>query len=135
MSSIVRYQKFINATYTVEMSMPVDNDGQTLGQEIATVGGYTYVYLPDDAKLPQQPSEITVDEVTLDEALRQELSAASPYVQLVNKRVREMIEQQYAVEDEIKLIRTAPSEEFDIYNAFAESCRQWGREKKAEIGL
>ena len=25
----------------------------------------------------------------------------------------------------------APSEEFDIYNAHAEACRQWGKEQKA----
>lgn len=37
----------------------------------------------------------------------------------------------YSLTDEIKLLRTAPSEEFDIYNAHAEACRQWGKEQKA----
>lgn len=91
--------------------------------------------LPDGVTLPAQPAEITVEPVTLTEALKADISAASPHVQLINQRVKEMIAQQYAIEDEIKLIRTAPSEEFDIYNAFVESCRQWGREQKAALGL
>ena len=32
-------------------------------------------------------------------------------------------------------IRTAPSEEFDVYNEHAEACRQWGREQKVLLGL
>ena len=135
MSSIVRYRKFIDAVYTVEISLPADEQGQRVGQEIATVDGYTYVALPDGVTLPAQPAEITVEPVTLTEALKADISVASPHVQLINQRVKEMIAQQYAIEDEIKLIRTAPSEEFDIYNAFVESCRQWGREQKAALGL
>lgn len=135
MSSIVRYQKFIDAVYTVEISLPVDEQGQRVGQEIATVDGYTYVSLPDGATLPAQPAEITVEPVTVTETVKAEISAASPHVQLINQRVKEMIAQQYSIEDEIKLIRTAPSEEFDIYNDFAEACRQWGRDQKALIGL
>lgn len=135
MSSIVRYQKFIDAVYTVEISLPVDEQGQRVGQEIATVDGYTYVSLPDGATLPAQPAEITVEPVTVTETVKAEISAASPHVHLINQRVKEMIAQQYSIEDEIKLIRTAPSEEFDIYNDFAEACRQWGRDQKALIGL
>lgn len=135
MSSIVRYQKFIDAVYTVEISLPVDEQGQRVGQEIATVDGYTYVSLPDGVALPAQPDAITVEPVTLTEAVRVKISAASPHVQLINQRVKEMISEQYSVEDEIKLIRTAPSEEFDVYNSFVESCRQWGRDQKAALGL
>ena len=37
--------------------------------------------------------------------------------------------------NEIKLLRTAPSAEFEAYNAHAEACRAWGREQKAALGL
>ena len=57
------------------------------------------------------------------------------HVALINQRVKDMIAARYSVEDEIKMIRTAPSEEFDIYNDFSEACRQWGRDQKALIGL
>lgn len=49
----------------------------------------------------------------------------------INQRVCEMIAEQYSITDEIKLIRTAPSHEFDVYNEHAEACRRWGREQKA----
>lgn len=95
----------------------------------------TYVSLPTGATLPAQPSEITVEPVTLTDALKAEIAAASPHVQLINERVKGMIAQQYAIEDEIKLLRTAPSEEFDVYNEYVESCRAWGRSQKSELGL
>lgn len=135
MSSIVRYQKFIDAIHAVEISLPVDQDGQRLGQELATIDGVTYVSLPTGATLPAQPAKITVEPVTLTDALKAEIAAASPHVQLINERVKSMIAQQYTIEDEIKLLRAAPSEEFDIYNAFVEDCRQWGRDQKAALGL
>ena len=53
----------------------------------------------------------------------------------INQRVCEMIAESYSVTDEIKLIRTAPSEEFEIYNEHAEACRQWGREQKVLLGI
>ena len=49
----------------------------------------------------------------------------------INQRVREMIREQYSIEDEIKLLRTAPSPEFELWNAYVEDCRAWGREQKA----
>lgn len=49
----------------------------------------------------------------------------------INQRVREMIREQYSIEDEIKLLRTAPSPEFELWNAHVEDCRAWGREQKA----
>lgn len=51
----------------------------------------------------------------------------------INQRVREMIREQYSIEDEIKLLRTAPSPEFELWNAHVEDCRAWGREQKALI--
>ena len=44
-----------------------------------------------------------------------------------------MIRGQYSIEDEIKLLRTAPSPEFELWNAYVEDCREWGRLQKAEL--
>lgn len=131
---IYAYTKHITQVHTVEMVFPMSGTDR-IGTELATVDGITYVHIPDSETLPEQPSEITVSEVTLTGALKAEISAASPHVQLINQRVKEMIAQQYAIEDEIKLIRTSPSTAFDEYNTFVEACRQWGRDQKTFIGL
>ena len=56
-------------------------------------------------------------------------------VEAINQRVRDMIREQYSLEDEIQLLRTAPSPEFELWNAHVEACRDWGREQKARLGL
>ncbi len=135
MTYIVSYQKFIDDQRTVEIRLPEGEDNQRVGTELATVDGVTYVSLPDGAVLPEQPAEITVEPVTLTAELKQRISNASPFVRMIRKMVADKIAEQYSTGDEIKLIRTAPSAEFEAYNAYAEDCRAWGREQRAAIGL
>lgn len=134
---IFGYQKHITTTITRELAFPVNENHQRLGHELATVDGITYCSLPDGIALPEQPAEIaaSVQAVTLDPALTQKIKAASPLVRLINVTVAEKIAEQYSLADEIKLLRTAPSPEFEAYNAHAEACRAWGREQKAALGL
>ena len=135
MSYIVRYQKFIDADRTVEIRLPEGEGTERIGSELATIGEVTYVSLPDGAVLPQQPVEITVEPVTLTTDLREQICAASPLVRLINTNVVAMIRERYTVDDEIKLLRTAPSEEFDVYNEYVEACRAWGRDQRMALGL
>lgn len=135
MTYIVSYQKFINSERSVEMALPLSDGNQPTGQELATVDGITYVAIPDDAILPDQPQEITVSTVTLTPELKAQISANSPSTQLINQLVVEKIAEKYSINDEIKLIRTQPNAQFDEYNAYVESCRTWGREQKALLGL
>lgn len=104
---------------------------------MCTIDGVTYVSIPDGQVLPSQPEQISssVSEVTLTDELRADIHNASIHIAVISKRVAEQISQRYSVTDEIKLLRTAPSEEFDIYNEYAESCRAWGRAEKAKLGL
>lgn len=140
MPSIVSYQKYIDSIRTVEIRLPED-DGlmrQRLGTELATINGVTYVSLPDGVVLPaDQPEEIaaSVQIVTITPALRDEIANASPHVRLIRERVAGRIAERYSLGDEIKLLRTAPSAEFELYNAYAEDCRAWGRQQKAALGL
>lgn len=135
MTYIVSYRKYIDAIRTVEITLPEGDNHQRIGTELATIDGITYVSLPDDVELPKQPKEITVEKIDLTPALKADISAVSPHVRLIRERVAAKISDRYSIGDEIKLIRTAPSAEFEEYNEFAESCRAWGRELKAELGL
>lgn len=135
MSYIVRYHKFIDAAHTVEIALPSDTDGKRVGMELATIAGVTYVSLPDGSALPEQPAEIAVEQVELTPELKASISEASPFVRMINQMVSEKIAERYSTGDEIKLIRTSPSAEFEAYNAYAEDCRAWGREQKASVGL
>lgn len=106
--------------------------------ELATVEGVTYVHLPAGQALPdQQPAQIeaSIQAVVLTEEVLAQIEQASPHAALINERVRAMIAQKYRIEDEIKLLRTAPSPEFETYNAYVEDCREWGRLQKAALGL
>ena len=51
----------------------------------------------------------------------------------INAEVRAKIRLMYTVEDEIQLLRTAPSPEFEVYNAYVESCLEWGRNQKEAL--
>ena len=103
--------------------------------ELAEVDGWHYVSVPEAAQLPEQPTEIEWQAVTLDAALKAAIMANSRAVQLINQNVVDQIRALYSVDDELKLLRTAPSAEFEAYNAHAEACRAWGREQKAALGL
>lgn len=135
MTSIYAYRKFIDAVRTVEIRLPEDENRQRIGTELATIDGETYVSIPTGYELPTQPQEISVREIQLTPELKNEISAASPHVRLIRQKVSEKIAEQYSMGDEIKLIRTAPSAEFEAYNEYAESCRAWGREQRAALGL
>ena len=140
MTSIIAYRKSIDNTYTRELLLPEDDNRQRLGTELATVDGFTYVSIPDGAVLPaDQPKEIasTVEVLSMPLAddLRYSICLASPHVKLIDIRVVEKIRARYAIEDEIKLLRTGPSDSFNQWNAYVEECRAWGRAEKAALGL
>ena len=139
MSTIVRYRKYTDAIVTRELLFPEGAArGARLGTEVCAIDGVTYVSLPDKATLPgSQPEEVadSIETVILTDELRAALKAASPHVRLINDRVRATILERYTLEDEIQLLRTAPSPEFAAYNAYVEDCLAWGRAEKAKLGL
>jgi hypothetical protein len=135
MAKIYSYTKQSDQYTTFLMEMPRDQDGQTVGTELCTINGVTYVSIPDSAALPAQRSEVSYQLITPTPELAQQIKLESQHVHLINSRVAEKIAAEYSLADEIKLLRTAPSAEFELYNAHAEACRAWGREEKAKLGL
>jgi hypothetical protein len=93
------------------------------------------VYVPDAVDIPEQPTEINWQAVSPDATLLKAIRAASPNVRVINAGVVAKIRALYSVDDEIKLLRTAPSTEFDEWDAYVEECREWGNAEKAKIGL
>ena len=137
MPVIYKYQKISDA-YTTYLLAEPDYDGLGLESritELCTIDGVTYVSVPDSIALPQQPEQITVEEVELTDELKAAIKAESPHVQLINDRVVSKIREVYSLNDEIKMIRLSPSAESTVYGEYVESCREWGRVAKANLGL
>ena len=137
MTKIYKYQKVQDAYTTHCLVEPDYNLLETEDRitELCTIDGITYVSVPDSIILPAQPEQITVEEVELTDELKESIKSASPHVQLINDRVVSKIREVYSLNDEIKMIRLSPSEESAAYNEYVESCREWGRVAKANLGL
>ena len=130
MSQIISYTKRSNPYTVIRLNAPEGSN------ELCTLSGVTYVSIPDATSLPEQPAELDdIATVTVTDELRQQIGDASPHVALIRERVREKIADAYPLQEEIKLLRLAPSPEFDAYNDHAEACREWGRQQKSDLGL
>lgn len=132
MAYIVSYQKFITSDITVQLDAPEE------ATELCTIDGTTYVSIPDDSTLPNtQPIEISksVKQLVMTDEIRDLIKSESTHVQLIDERVKAKIAERYSITDEIKQLRSAPSDEFNAYTAYAEACREWGRQQKAVFGL
>lgn len=143
MTSIVAYRKASDQYSTYQLNAPD-------ATELCTLDGVTYVAVPDAAALPAQSAQIaaSVAVVAPDAVLAAAIKAASPHVQLIDQRMREMIREQYDLETELKYARFgvgaamgmySPSideiQEITVYGEFVESVRQWGRAERAKLGL
>lgn len=142
---MIAYRKVSDAYTTYQLRLPERGPGGDAqgpgGQEIATLpDGRTVVVLDTGAALPDEQPELiagTIEHLPspLPAELRETIRAASPHVALINQRVVEMIRQRYSPDDEIKLLRIAPSAETAQWNAYVEECRAWGRGERAKLGL
>ncbi|WP_396189833.1 hypothetical protein [Flavobacterium sp.] len=135
MSSIYKYRRITTEGPNGTTLYFKNADEGDRALELAEVAGWHYVSVQDTAQLPEQPAEIEWQAVTLDAETKAAIMATSRAVQLINQGVVDQIRALYSVDDELKLLRTAPSAEFEAYNAHAEDCRAWGRAEKAKLGL
>ena len=137
MIKIYKYQKITDQFTTYCLVEPDYNllEIEDRITELCTIDGITYVSVPDNINLPEQPEQITVEEVELTDELKAAIKAASPHVQLINERVVAKIRERYSVNDELKLLRIGLSEESTDYNNYIEECRDWGHAAKLKLGL
>ena len=145
MPFIVSYQKQSDAYTTYTLLAP---EGST---ELCTLDGVTYVSVPDDVALPEQPSQIAdsiVNPVTLTTELREAIKSTSLHCQLIHQRMEDKIREKYSLSDEQYFSRiasgvaigmyafeTGEQDELVAFGTYVEEVRQWGREQRAMLGL
>ena len=117
--------------------------------ELCEIDGKTYVTVPEDAgQMPEQHPEITLEPVIVDAGLRDRLKKSARICQLIDQSIIDLIRTRYNPEDEMYFARIGvgvsmgayqfePGEQEALlsYGAYVEECRQWGRQKRAELGL
>ena len=140
MPYIIRYRPvsndFTTATLRIHENAAAAEEVATASPiEIARLDGWHYVAVPDGYTLPPQNEIIEIETVKLSPELQERLSNESHLIKNINEAVRQQIAKKYSISDEIKLLRTAPSREFDEWNMYVEEIRAWGRIEKAKLGL
>lgn len=146
----MRYRKASDKYTTYQLATP-DRQEQDAPHvtELATLeDGYTYVAVPDGVTLPEQPTQITVEPVTLTPLLREQIKTASAHCELIAQRMQDKIRSNYSLEDEMYFARIGvgaanglyhpDGSEFQamtVFGEFVESVRQWGRGERAKLGL
>lgn len=116
--------------------------------ELAELDGWHYVFVPDGVTLPAQHAGIQWQAVTLTDALKEQIKAASRPCLLISEAMQQRIRAVYSVEDEQYFARIGvgvalgayafgPGEEEALlaFGAHVEACRQWGRDERARLGL
>ena len=141
MPAIYSYSKIIttgpNGT-VVSAILPVDTNHQPVGVELCTIGGVTYISIPDGYTLPAQSAGLTLTNIPLPiaTALHDQVCAASPHVQLIDKQTQAAIAQQYDHAAELKALRLGPTDPgWAAYSTYVAGCVAAGKVKKAVLGL
>ena len=91
---ILKYQKIFvvhddKHSTTITLVEPDYNDGDPRMTELCTIGEDTYIHIPDELELPEQPFNIDVgmEAVILTNELKAEIKALSPHFRLAYSRL------------------------------------------------
>lgn len=130
------------------MQFPYEQNRENVQTELATIDNVTYVYVPDDMILPEQPPEINPQIITLTPELKEKIKANSLNCLKISDMMQEKIREKYSQEDEHYLTRISvgvlsgiyrfePGEQEQVleFGRFVEDVRSWGRNERAKIGL
>lgn len=146
--SIYKYQRVTTPGPNGTVLYFRNTDDELCAIELAEVDGWFYVFVPIDTALPEQRPEIEWQEVTLSDGLKEQIKAASRHCHLIADRMQQMIRGAYSLADEQYFARIGVGVALGAYEfqagereallAFGEhveAVRQWGRDRRAEIGL
>lgn len=145
---IFKYQRIITDGPDGTTQTFVNAGADPRAVELAEVEGWRYVHVPAAANLPDQPQVIQWQEVAVDDALREQIKAASRPCALIYEEMQRRIRAAYPIEVEqyynrigtgaaLGLYTFQPGEHEALvtYGAYVESVRQWGRAERAKLGL
>ena len=135
MNTIYKYRRIITTWPDGSTIYFKNSENENRAIELAEIDGWNYVSVPELAQIPDQPIEIEWQKVALNAMLKLSIIANSRTIQLINQSIVDKIRALYSMDDELKLLRTAPSSEFDLYNAYVENCRSLGKDQKLALGL
>lgn len=123
-------------------------DDEPRALELAELDGWHYVFVPDGVTLPEQHADIQWQDVTLTDALKEQIKAASRPYQLIAEAMQQRIRAVYSVDDEQYFARIGVGVALGVYifqpgeqdallafGAHVEGVRQWGRLEREKIGL
>lgn len=123
-------------------------DTEPRATELAEVEGWRYVFVPETATMPAQPAAIQWQAVALTDAQKEQIKTASRNCLLIAEQMQKTIRDRYSVEDEqyfsrigvgvalgLYVFDPGEQEALTAFGAHVESVRQWGRDRRAEIGL
>jgi len=149
-TSIVKYTKSANEWTDIVMRFPDSTgaDDETHCTELCTLDGVTYVAVPDNVTLPEQPPEITVEPVTLTPELIAAIREASQHCAFIDERRQMMIRSRYSIDDEQYMnrlcaahfvgatkITAAQLKMTREYHTYIEQCIAWAKAERAKLGL
>ena len=137
---------------THTLRLPDAPQGQQAAQELCTLpDGRTVVALFDGFTLPaNQPTAIknSIEVLTLTTELKAQIKSLSPQAALINAQMLQKIRDVYSSDDEAFFSRIGVGVALGAYafgageqaallafGAYVESVRQWGRDKRAALGL
>lgn len=149
---MIAFRRVVTPIYTHTLRLPDAPQGQQAAQELATLpDGRTVIALFTGFTLPtNQPAEIagSIEVLTPTDALKAQIKAASPQVQLIYQLTEQRIRDVYSASDEAKFARigvgallsaytfaAGEKEEMLAFGVHCESARQWGRDERAKLGL
>lgn len=148
MATIYQYQKQITAGANGTVIDFVRSEGDTHPLELCTIGDVTYLSVPDRYVLSEQPTTIKFAPAVMTDDLRETIKANSRAVQLIAEEVQKRIRSKYSLEDEQYFARigvgaalgaytflTGEQEALLAFGTYVEECRQYGKAKRAELGL
>ena len=116
-----KYKKIITDITTYTLVEP-DYELLKLKERVQVIGeldGFTYVEVPDSITLPSDQPVLLIE--------------ANLESDKIDFQTVEKIRARYSVNDEIKMLRTAPSTETTAWNNYVEECRAEGAALKELI--
>lgn len=148
MATIYQYQKQITAGADGTIIDFVRSEGDNQPLELCTIDGTTYLSVPTGYVLAEQPAAINFTQTVITDTLREVIKFNSRAVQLITDEVQKRIRQKYTLEDEQYFARIGVGVALGVYvflegeqealmtfGAYIEECRQYGKAKRAELGL